>query len=1034
MCRAGAGATTVLARWATIMVLVALATVSSDALASLTFYTNKATFQAAAPGLVTEDFEAAHLGPDGYTVCTDPFAYVTSDDCWSAGGVLAGITIGSSSGTGALVWGPGLAPPYDVPSIAAGAADPADAVEVGFPAGSLAVGMDLFDGLDASFSISVYGSNNALLGSTSVPIAAIGGFFGVKSTQAIKRIELTSPDGPLVDNVLFAAPAAHPRADMTVSLSDNQGTVGTLIYTLTATNLGPDAASGVVVSLDLPNGVSYVSDDCGGSNASPPWSRTVTTLALSTSFVCHVTTSVTNLGPVQARVASNGSIDLNPANDTATDAGPAADLAMALTGVQAPPGTMTYTMTVTNMGPHTAWGVVASVDIPVGVSYVSDDCGGSNASPPWSRTIPTLALNASVVCHITTTVTQLGVAEATVVSNGTADLNPANDTATFSGPVADLGISLDGVEAPLGTMTYTLTVANQGPDTASGIVASVDIPPSLAYVSNDCGGSNASPPWQKTVATLASGASVVCHIVATILNPHVIVNATVLSSGSTDLDPENDFATAYGPVTDLGIELTGVENPPGSMMLTVTVTNLGTRDASSIVATLLERPSALTYVSDDCGGSNSLSPWTWNISSLANGNNVVCHIQTTVATPQGIVIQASVASNGPVDPNDANDHSPIYTSLTGPGPGTPVSGTALFRSFYDLPLKDETGAAFSLRSHADKVMLLQICAVWCGPCNNWTSLSAALAQAVDQKIGAGHFLDVDLLAQGPSPSVPSTQSNAQAWKSKYSFPGPVVHAEGSATSPLSEFVDDTFGQYAAIQSQSFFPEFFILAPDCNNQIAVRVAPGAAVLGEQRGVDTSTVDEMANLIADVWNDRPCVKPVLHRLDRCNVGSAQIYSNPQTGDFAEAAEPFDVPGGQKYVVSSVTAVTDASILDFTVYADAAGHPGAAVCTSAGRSASEVYAPSVKRIDLDKACKLTSGNYWMSLKGHSDVVADFVPTWHGGFLAPAGAYFYRDNAGCTAWNAAGECLAGQQNAQLCYVLETDVVFSSGFEPSAP
>src|SRR5690348_8837295 len=76
MCRAGAGATTALARWATIMVLVALATVSSDALASLTFYTNKATFQAAAPGLVTEDFEAAHLGPDGYTVCTDPFAYV----------------------------------------------------------------------------------------------------------------------------------------------------------------------------------------------------------------------------------------------------------------------------------------------------------------------------------------------------------------------------------------------------------------------------------------------------------------------------------------------------------------------------------------------------------------------------------------------------------------------------------------------------------------------------------------------------------------------------------------------------------------------------------------------------------------------------------------------------------------------------------------------------------------------------------------------------------------------------------------------
>jgi hypothetical protein len=380
----------------------------------------------------------------------------------------------------------------------------------------------------------------------------------------------------------------------------------------------------------------------------------------------------------------------------------------------------------------------------------------------------------------------------------------------------------------------------------------------------------------------------------------------------------------------------------------------------------------------------------------------------------------------------------IYTSLTGVGPSTPDSGFTLFRSFYDLAFKDETGAAFSLRSHADKVILLQMCGVWCPPCNAWTKISPQLEEAVNQKIGAGHFLDVDVLTQGPTVGTPSTQANAQAWKTKYSFPGPVVHDEGSSASPLWQMDIARSGEYAAIQSQDFFPEFFILAPDCNNQIAVRVSPGPAmsvgILGEQRGVDTSTVDEMANLIADVWNDRPCVKPVLHRLDRCNVGSAQIYSNPQTGDFAEAAEPFNVPNGQKYVVSSVTAVTDASILDFTVYADASGHPGTAVCTATGRPASEVYAPGVKRINLDSACKLTSGNYWMSLKGHSDVDTSLVPTWQGGFLAPTGAYFYRDNAGCAAWNAAGTCLAGQQNAQLCYVLETDMVFSSGFEPSAP
>jgi hypothetical protein len=47
------------------------------------------------------------------------------------------------------------------------------------------------------------------------------------------------------------------------------------------------------------------------------------------------------------------------------------------------------------------------------------------------------------------------------------------------------------------------------------------------------------------------------------------------------------------------------------------------------------------------------------------------------------------------------------------------------------------------------------------------------------------------------------------------------------------------------------------------------------------------------------------------------------------FVEAAEPFDIPGGKKCVLSSVTPVTDASILDFQVYADAGGSPGSAVC---------------------------------------------------------------------------------------------------------
>jgi uncharacterized repeat protein (TIGR01451 family) len=789
-------------RFATTTLLIALATLSSPVHAALQFYTDKATFQAAAPGLTTEDFESTGLFNPDFIVCSDPFSNFTDDDCWNPGDIALGLTIGSSSRSATVVLAPSY---YGSPSIATGANAFEDATEVGFPAGTLAAGMDLIAAVQEDFTISVFGANDVLLGTTTAQGNASGLFFGVKSTLAIKRIELASDEDTLVDNVSFEAP---------------------------------------------------------------------------------------------------------------------------------------------------------------------------------------------------------------------------------TGSVADMSIGLSGVEGPAGTMTFTLTATNLGPNTASGVVATLAFPAGVSYVSVDCAGSNAVPPWTKNIATLANGASVVCQVVATFVDPQISVQANVVSNGSVDLNPGNDAATASGPIADLSTEISASENPGGSVTLTVTVTNQGPSNASSIVASVRDVPSLLAYVSDDCGGSNTLAPWTWNIPSLASGNNVVCHIHTNVATPGGLALVANVESNGPLDPDSSNDQAAIYTSVTGPGPDTPAAGFALFRSFFDLAFKDETGASFSLRNNAGKVILLQMCAVWCGPCNAWTALSPDLKQSVDQKIGAGHFLDVDLLVEGPQGGAPSTQANAQTWKTKYDFPGPVLHAEGSLSSPIWLMDIDRFGQYAAIQQTSFFPEFFILAPDCNNQIAVRIAPGAAILGEQRGVDTSTVEEMANVIAAVWNERPCAKPVVHRLDRCSVGSTQIYSNPQSGDFAEAAEAFNVPSGEKYVISSVTAVTDASILDFTVYADAAGSPGSAVCTSTGRPASVVYAPGVKKIDLDAACKLPSGNYWMALKGRVADDANFVPTWHGGFLPVNGSYFYRDNAGCTAWDAAGTCLAGQQDAQLCYMLETDVLFSGGFE----
>lgn len=63
---------------------------------------------------------------------------------------------------------------------------------------------------------------------------------------------------------------------------------------------------------------------------------------------------------------------------------------------------VTFTLSVTNNGPNDATGVVVTDNLPAGLTYVSDDCGGVN-TPPFTWNIGNLANAATVVCNITLT-------------------------------------------------------------------------------------------------------------------------------------------------------------------------------------------------------------------------------------------------------------------------------------------------------------------------------------------------------------------------------------------------------------------------------------------------------------------------------------------------------------------------------------------------------------------------------------------------------------------------------------------------------
>jgi len=102
------------------------------------------------------------------------------------------------------------------------------------------------------------------------------------------------------------------------------------------------------------------------------------------------------------------------------------------------------------------------------------------------------------------------------------------------------------IVAPLGTVTWTLTVTNLGPGGAPATVVTDTLPAGFTWTSDTCA---AGPPAGATltwnVGALASGASASCDVVGQVygVSGEAIVNTASAASGATDPTPATAAAT-----------------------------------------------------------------------------------------------------------------------------------------------------------------------------------------------------------------------------------------------------------------------------------------------------------------------------------------------------------------------------------------------------------------------------------------------------------------------------------------------------------
>lgn len=138
--------------------------------------------------------------------------------------------------------------------------------------------------------------------------------------------------GTLTDWELIITPAAAgicntcpiiTEADLSITKTGSAANPlllgGTVTYTLTATNNGPAAAAGVVVTDPLPAALTYVSNTCGATYLAPTLTWTIGTLANGASATCTIVTTASAPGTLANTATITGSsTDSNAANNAGT--------------------------------------------------------------------------------------------------------------------------------------------------------------------------------------------------------------------------------------------------------------------------------------------------------------------------------------------------------------------------------------------------------------------------------------------------------------------------------------------------------------------------------------------------------------------------------------------------------------------------------------------------------------------------------------------------------------------------------------------
>ncbi|MGB8832158.1 MAG: C25 family cysteine peptidase [Candidatus Sulfotelmatobacter sp.] len=420
---------------------------------------------------------------------------------------------------------------------------------------------------------------------------------------------------------------------------------GNIVYTQVITNNGPSACGNVTfnealpanttfVSLaSIPSGWTCISFAAGCTNPSiAPGSVSTFVVTVNVNTGTASGTIITDTGTLTTTTR-----DTNPTNNSATvniAVAGAGQADLSVTNLASPNpvsagSNITYTQTITNLGPAAATGVSFTETLPASTSAVS-----LTGPAGWTCTVGTLtctttsgiALNATANFTFIVTVSSTATSGSTITQTDTVssanDPNSTDNTATTSvlvGASADLSVTNFASPVPVqagNNITYTQVVTNAGPSTATGVTFTEATPANTTFVSL----TPIPAGWSCTLPAAGSTGTISCtdpSFASGSVSFPVILKVTAGTAAGTAI---NDTATVSSSTTD--------PNSANNTAIAADVVALSTQ--ADLVVTNLAAPTSVA------AGSNV----TYTQSVINDGPATATTATFTQTTPPNTVFES----------------------------------------------------------------------------------------------------------------------------------------------------------------------------------------------------------------------------------------------------------------------------------------------------------------------------------------------------------------------------------------------------------